>query len=82
LNDRKELQKAMSEKTANDRHTELRRASLAAGMRFSAVSDKHSQAVKAAGQLSTEKLTAEAELHNANAELSAFVASQKAGKAQ
>lgn len=70
----------MSTKTANDKLTELRRASLSAGMKYSAVAARHAEAVKAAGALSTEKLTAEAELHKANADLSAHIASQKAEK--
>lgn len=72
----------MSTKTANDKLTELRRASLSAGMKYSAVAARHADAVKAAGTLNTEKLTAEAELHNANAELSTYIAAQKAGTAQ
>lgn len=70
----------MSTKTANDRLTELRRASLSASMKYSAVAARHTEAVKAAGALNTEKLTAEAELHKANADLSAHIASQKAEK--
>ena len=68
----------MSTKTANDKLTELKRAAFLASTKYSAAYRRHAKAMAEAGRLSTEKVAAEAELHEAN---EAFLKAQEEAKA-
>jgi len=68
----------MSTKTANDKLTELKRAAFLASTKYSAAYRRHAKAVADAARLGTEKVAAEAELHEAN---EAFLKAQEEQKA-